>query len=281
MSTSDDGYGGDYTNPTGQTRTRLPDSEGDIYGSGRRSRSGLSSRNLIAVVGVVVLLIAAIAFANRGTSSPGTDDAANGTPGKAPAARPTAPTGTDPVEGKNGTIAKGFAKTEQGAQSAAANYAVALGSERMFRADGRHEILAAVYTPGMAAQLKASQDKAYSPTFLKRLGLDAAGNAPRGKNFISRTIPVGTKVEKFGDGAAKVSVWYTALIGLAGTGSTDPVRSDWKTWTFDLTWTGGDWKIAADTQKSGPAPVTGDVPASGAEEITKAVDEFGGFTYAR
>jgi hypothetical protein len=280
MSTSDDGYGGDYTSPTGQTRTRLPDSE-DTYGSGRRPRAGLSSRNLIAVVGVVVLLIAAIAFANRGSSSGNTTDTADGAPKNGPAAQPTAPTGTDPVEGKNGTIAKGFAKTQQGAQSAAANYAVALGSERMFHTAGRHEILATVYTPDVAATRKVSQDKAYSPAFLKRLGLDAAGNAPKGKNFISRTIPVGTKVEKFGDGTAKVSVWYTALIGLAGTGSTDPVRTDWKTWTFDLTWTGGDWKIAADTQKSGPAPGTGDVPASGAEEITKAVDEFGGFTYAR
>ncbi|MFD0069129.1 hypothetical protein ACFVJ9_50500, partial [Streptomyces sp. NPDC127574] len=48
----DGGYGG-----SGQTRTRLPDRQGDVYGGARRGR-GSSSRSLITVVGVVVLLIA-------------------------------------------------------------------------------------------------------------------------------------------------------------------------------------------------------------------------------
>ncbi|MFJ6746570.1 hypothetical protein ACIQNI_00030 [Streptomyces sp. NPDC091266] len=282
MSLSDEGgYGGDQRgSEPGQTRTRLPDGGGDLYGSGRRSRAGLSSRNLVTIVGVVVLLIAAIAFANR-SGGGGSGDTASSDAPKGADAQPTAPTGTKPVTGKNGSIATGFAKTEQGAQSAAANYAVALGSERMFKVAGRHEIVDAVYAPEAATKLKGPQDKAYSTSFLAKLGLNAAGNAPRGKTFISRTIPVGTKVEKFQGGSAKVSVWYTGLIGMAGTGSTDPVRTDWKTWTFDLAWTDGDWKVAADAQKDGPAPVSGDIPASGAGEMSKAVQDFGGFTYAR
>ena len=45
---------------SGQTRTRLPDSgSGDAYGDGRRPPR--ASRSLVTVVGVVVLLIAAIA----------------------------------------------------------------------------------------------------------------------------------------------------------------------------------------------------------------------------
>ncbi|MFH8405458.1 hypothetical protein ACH4FX_11885 [Streptomyces sp. NPDC018019] len=274
------GYGGGEPggpDAGGQTRTRLPDGGSDPYGSGRRPRAGLSSRNLITVVGVVVLLIAAIAFANRGGGGQG---AADDTP-KDTDARPTAPTGTKPVTGKNDGIATGFAKTEQGAQSAAANYAVALGSDGMFKADSRHAIVDQVYTPQAAARLKGSQDKAYSAEFLRKLGLDAAGNAPKGMTFISRTIPVGTKVEQFGDDKAKVAVWYTGLIGMAGPGSTDPVRTDWQTWTFDLSWSGGDWKITNDSQKSGPAPVAGDIPAAGAGEISKAVKDYGGFTYAR
>ncbi|WP_030372805.1 hypothetical protein [Streptomyces rimosus] len=280
MSLSDGGgYGGEPGGPDtgGQTRTRLPDGGGDTYGSGRRPRTGFSSRNLITVVGVVVLLIAAIAFANRGGDGQGTSD---GT-AKDAEAQSTAPTGTKPVEGKNGGIATGFAKTEQGAQSAAANYAVALGSDGMFKADSRHGIVDRVYTAQAAAQLKGRQDKAYSPEFLRKLGLDPSGNAPKGMTFISRAIPVGTKVEQFGNDKAKVAVWYTGLIGMAGPGSTDPVRTDWQTWTFDLTWADGDWKITEDSQKSGPAPVAGDIPAAGAGEISKAVKDYGGFTYAR
>ncbi|MFH9425304.1 hypothetical protein [Streptomyces sp. NPDC017529] len=280
MSLSDGGgYGGGEPggpDTGGQTRTTLPDG-GDTYGAGRRPRTGFSSRNLVTVVGVVVLLIAAIAFANRGGGEPsGADGAAKDTDTQA-----TAPTGTKPVTGKNGGIATGFAKTEQGAQSAAANYSVALGSEGMFKADSRHAIVDRVYTTDAAARLKGSQDKAYSADFLRKLGLDAAGNAPKGMSFISRTIPVGTKVEQFGDDKAKVAVWYTGLIGMAGPGSTDPVRTDWQTWTFELSWSGGDWKITDDAQKSGPAPVAGDVPAAGAGEISKAVKDYGGFTYAR
>ncbi|GAA2469038.1 hypothetical protein [Streptomyces lavendulocolor] len=265
---------------TGQTRTRLPDSgAGDVYGGvyGGARRPARNSRSLITVVGVVVLLIAAIAFANR---SGGGDD----TPSDAPADRaaaPTAATGVRPVTGKNGTIPSGYARDEQGAQSAATNFAVALGSDGMFNTSSRHAIVDSIYTPDAAAKLKAPQDAAYSPDFLKKLGLDAEGNPPQGSTFVSRTIPVGTKVESFSADTAKVSVWYTGLIGMSGPDSTDPVSTTWKTWTFDMRWTGDDWKVTSDSQKDGPAPVPGDIPASSSDDISKAVAEYGGFTYAR
>ncbi|MCZ9337968.1 hypothetical protein NGM37_09280, partial [Streptomyces sp. TRM76130] len=75
----------------------------------------------------------------------------------------TAPTGTRAVR-------SGFAHDEQGAQSAAANYAVTLGSAGMFSADTRHEIVDALYTPEAAASLKGPMDAAYSAEFLARLG---------------------------------------------------------------------------------------------------------------
>ncbi|MFF3289465.1 hypothetical protein [Streptomyces sp. NPDC003023] len=268
-----DGFGG-----SGQTRTRLPGAtDADIYGGARRpARSG--SRSLISVVGVVVLLIAAIAFANQGGG--GADKEEPGA-AKGPAAQPTAPTGVRPVKGNAGGIPTGYARDEQGAQSAAANYAVALGSDGMFKLDSRHQIVDTVYTAEAAARLKAPQDAAYSPKFLKRLGLDAEGNPPVGSTFVSRTIPVGTVIDSFDGSTARVSVWYTGLIGMSGPDSTDPVSTAWKTWTFDLRWADNDWKITADTQKDGPAPVPGDVAVSNADEISKAVEEFGGFTYAR
>ncbi|MET9372535.1 hypothetical protein ABZX98_00065 [Streptomyces sp. NPDC002992] len=271
-----DGFGG-----SGQTRTRLPEGgTGDVYGGARRPPAR-TSRSLVTVVGVVVLLIAAIAFANRGGAGDETGDNAAASSSAPGAPAPTAATGVRPVTGKNGTIPTGFARDEQGAQSAASNYAVALGSEGMFRRNTRHQLVDTIYTPDAAARLKGPQDAAYSPDFLKKMGLDADGNPPQGNTFVSRTIPVGTKVESFDGNTAKVSVWYTGLIGMSGAGSTDPVRTTWKTWTFDLVWTDNDWKVTADTEKDGPAPVPGDVAASSAEDISKAVAEFGGFTYAR
>ncbi|MEU1192436.1 hypothetical protein [Streptomyces sp. NPDC005859] len=268
---SDEGQG------YGRTRLRLP--ENDPYGGARRSGRS-SSRSLVPVVGVVVVLIAAIAFANRGGDD-SSSTSATGSTGTKPDAKSTAATGTKPVRSTTGGIPSGFAHTQQGAQSAAANYAVALGSTGMFRTDSRHALVDTVYTTTAAAKLQGAMDQAYSADFLAKMGLDADGNAPQGDTFVSRVVPVGTTPRAYSATTAEVAVWYLGLIGMSGTSSTDPVTSSWKTWTFDLQWTDGDWKIVSDQQKDGPAPVPGDDRAATSDEISKAIEEFGGFTYAR
>ncbi|MFJ5217705.1 hypothetical protein ACIP98_23675 [Streptomyces sp. NPDC088354] len=264
------------------TRTRLPESPG---GSGVPARRpARSSRSLVTVVGVVVLLIAAIAFVNRGgdhgggTAGSGNGDRAAGG-GTAP--QPTAATGTRPVDGKSAGIPTGYSRTDQGAQSAAANYAVALGSDGMFAPDRRHAIVAAIHAPDVVGRLQADLDRAYSPNFLQNVGLNQDGSVPAGYTFVSRTIPVGSKVTELSGSRATVEVWCTGLVGLAGEGSTKPVTQTWFTITEQLTWAGGDWKIESSGQKEGPAPVNGDNRAASADEIANAVEGYGGFTYAR
>ncbi|MFV2118828.1 hypothetical protein ACE14D_10410 [Streptomyces sp. Act-28] len=197
------------------------------------------------------------------------------------AAAPTAATGTRPVTGRNGTIPAGFARDEQGAQSAAANYAVALGSAGMFQKESRHAIVRAVHDPATVDGLLADLDKAYSPAFLENIGLEEDGSTPPGLTFVSRTMPVGTRLTAMNDGTATVEVWCTGLIGLAGETSTKPVTQTWFTTTQRLTWVDGDWKIQSSSQKEGPTPISGDDRASTADEIADAVAGYGGFTYAR
>ncbi|MGY5013575.1 hypothetical protein ACWCY6_36750 [Streptomyces sp. 900105755] len=266
---------------TGHTRTRLP--EGDPYGGASRRGGRSSSRSLVTVVGVVVLLIAAIAFANRGGNNGSSDTSGNAGTGNngGPATSSTAASGTKPVETKSDGIPSGFAHDTQGAQSAAANYAVTLGSTGMYNKDNRHRIVNNLYMPTAATGLQGAMDAAYSTDFLGKLGLDANGNPPKGSTFVSRTVPVGTKVTSSNDGAAVVAVWCNSLSGIAGNSSTTPVTSNWFTVTMTLNWSGGDWKILQSNQTSGPTPVTGDDTVSGSDEISKAVEEFGGFTYAR
>ncbi|MGB8946609.1 MAG: hypothetical protein WCD21_41185 [Streptomyces sp.] len=269
-------YGG-----SGETRTRLPEGEGggqDGYGGGRRS-SRSSSRSLVTVVGVVVLLIAAIAFANRGDS--GDESSAGGDGGKKAGAGPTAASGTKPVDGKTSGIPSGFAKSQQGAQSAAANYAVALGSADMFNKAKRDSILQVVMAPSSVNTFKARLDKAYTSAFFKSVGLNADSTTPKGYQFVSRTVPIGTKVTNYAGNKATVEVWCSGLLGLAGERSTKPVTNSWFTMTMKLGWTGDDWKAVTHSQKEGPSPVPGDDRASGSDEISKAVEGYGGFTYAR
>ncbi|MGW0818906.1 hypothetical protein ACWD00_37870 [Streptomyces viridiviolaceus] len=253
-----------------QTRTRLPEGDGDVYGGARRGARS-SSRSLVTVVGVVVLLIAAIAFANRG----GDDSASTDTTDNAkPNTSSTAPSGKQPVR-------SGFAHDEQGAQSAAANYAVTLVSADILKPAQRAEIVKQVFVADKQAALADQFAKAYTKKFLSSIGLDENGNATSGSTYVSRTMPIGTKVTDYADTAATVEVWCTGVFGTAGDKSTNPVTSDWFTMTLQLRWVNDDWKVDSFSQKEGPAPVPGDNKASSADEMTKAVEEYGGFTYAR
>jgi hypothetical protein len=260
----------------GQTRTRLPEGGGDVYGGARRGGRS-SSRSLVTVVGVVVLLIAAIAFANRG----GDDSSSSNTSGDKPKTSSTTPSGTKPVQTKTGAIPAGFTHDQQGAQSAAANYATVLVSADILKPDRRSEIVQQVFVTDKQAGLQDKLDKAYSKDFLSNLGLDANGNPTTGQTYVSRTVPVGTKTTSYLDSTASIDVWCTGLYGTAGEHSTNPVTSDWFTMTLQLRWANGDWKVDSFSQKDGPAPVPGDDKASSADDMATAVQEYGGFTYAR
>jgi hypothetical protein len=261
------------------TRTRLPGSEGGTTRPPTRP-----GRSLVTVVAVVVLLIAAIAFANRGdgeSGSGGSESTSDDKGGSDNQAQPTAPSGEKPVKNTPDAIASNFPHSERGAQSAAANYAVAWVSADMMKDKSRQEIIQQIFVPSQVDSAIERMKKAYSPKLLSSVGLDEDGNPPKGATFVSRTVPVGTKVRKYGSNTAKLDVWCTGVFGTAGKKSTNPVRNDWFTLTFDLKWADGDWKVQDFVQKQGPAPVNGDNRASGADEISDAVDKFGGFTYAR
>jgi hypothetical protein len=232
----------------------------------------------VTVVGVVVVLVAAIAFANRGSD----DSPSAGAGGSTPKSSTTAASGKDPVRttDQNG-IPSGFAHTQEGAESAAANYAVVLVSADILKPVRRTEIVQQVFVAGQQATMNAKFDKAYSTQFLSDLGLDANGNPTGDSTYVSRTTPVGTKTAAFSDTDATVEVWCTGVFGSTGDSSTTPVSNDWFTMTLQLSWADNDWKVGGFSQKDGPTPVNGDNQVSTSDAISKALEEFGGFTYAR
>ncbi|MFI8457518.1 hypothetical protein [Kitasatospora sp. NPDC085464] len=263
------------------TRTRLPVGEQPSPQPSLRQSRPL--RTLLTVLVVVTLLVVAIAIANRGKPGTGSDggrSADHATP-SAPSGAGPAPSGDQPVGTTVNGIASGFPHSDQGAQSAAANYAVAIGSADMFRADSRHTIVATIADPGAAPTLQSRLDQGFGGDTVARYGLDAQGRAPQGLTFVSRTVPVGTKSTGYTDSDAKVEVWCTGLTGLAGERSVQPVTTNWFTLTLSLHWTGGDWKLTDFTRKSGPAPMPGDQQAATADEIAGSAEQFGGFRYAR
>ncbi|WP_406113209.1 hypothetical protein [Kitasatospora purpeofusca] len=265
------------------TRTRLP--VGEQPSSQMSARQARPLRTLLTVLLVVTLLVLAISIANRGKPDPGTA-ATGGSADRAAAPTATsgagpAPSGDQPVTATVNGIAAGFPHSDQGAQSAAANYAVAIGSADMFRTDSRHTIVTTIADPAAAQALQSRLDQGFSPETAARFGVDAQGRAPKGMTFVSRTVPVGTKSSGYTSESAKVEVWCTGLFGVAGESSVRPVSEEWFTLTLSLRWVGEDWKLADYSRASGPAPVPPDQQAATAEEITGAVEQFGGFRYAR
>ncbi|MEU6973157.1 hypothetical protein AB0A71_36655 [Kitasatospora aureofaciens] len=260
------------------TRTRLPvDEQPSTPATLRQSRP---LRTLLTVLVVVTLLVVAISIANRGKPATGGSSSDHAAPGAVSGAGP-APSGDQPVGTTVNGIASGFPHSDQGAQSAAANYSVAIGSADMFRTDSRHTIIATIADPGAAGALQSRLDQGFGGDTAARYGLDAQGRAPKGLTFVSRTVPVGTKSTNYNDGDAKVEVWCTGLTGLAGERSVQPVTTNWFTLALSLHWTGSDWKLTDFTSRQGPAPMPGDQQAATAEEITGAAQQFGGFRYAR
>ncbi len=261
------------------TRTRLPVGEQPSPQPSLRQSRPL--RTLLTVLLVVTLLVVAIAIANRGKPDLGSGSSADRATPSAPSGAGPAPSGDQPVGTTVNGIPAGYPHSDQGAQSAAANYAVAIDSADMFRTDSRHAIVATIADPAAAPGLQSRLDQGFGGDTVARYGLDAQGHAPKGLTFVSRTVPVGTKSTGYSDSDTKVEVWCTGLTGLAGERSVQPVTTNWFTLTLSLHWTGSDWKLSDFTRKSGPAPMPGDQQAATADEIAGTAEQFGGFRYAR
>ncbi|QMU74340.1 hypothetical protein GXP74_37920 [Streptacidiphilus sp. P02-A3a] len=241
------------------------------------------------MLGAVVILLVVVAVINRtsgstqaGAGAPGTSGTTAGSgptaSGSGTQATATAPTGTQPVSTSQDGIATGFPHTAEGAQSAAVNYSVALGSSEMYTTTSRHTILQTIVDPAVLGGIQTRLDDSFTSQGSK-LGL-RLGQAPKGLTFVSRVIPVGTKVDSYGV-QSTVEVWNDSLFGLAGQGSTYPVTESWYTLTVTLSWSGGDWKLADFKQADGPTPISGNQTPSSADMMANAVTGFGGFRYAR
>lgn len=243
-----------------RTVTRFPDEE-ETAAPARRG----PSRRMIASIGVIAVLLAAIALVNRGGDSGSEKQEADGKTAGA---------------GKL-VLHKGAApQSRAGAQAAAANHAVALGSEEMFSDAGRRQIVQTITADGKAKSLEASYDAAYKP-LAKRLGLTAAGKAPEGSTFVNRTTPIGSTATKYSSKSATVDVWCMGLFGIAGNGSKQPVSTNYFTLTLNLQRSGDAWQVVTSSQKDGPTPIAGDNKISDAKKMGTAAEKYGRLTYGQ
>ena len=208
------------------------------------------------------------------TPSPTTVAATPGTAAAAPAEG--AATKVGPRRFKAG-VGVGYARSQQGAVAAAANYTSVLSSDLLLDTTRRRAAIDALAAPEAKARLQKTFDQAVVSL---RQGLGVTGGADDGTQVLLRATPVGWRVEDYDNGAAKVAIWVTSVGGSIGGKVPVPIREGWGTTTVTLRWAGGDWKQVESTTTDGPVPIADVAPPTAAPELVDKANEFKEFTYA-
>ncbi len=218
------------------TRTRYP--AGDAPPDAAPGRRPL--RTLALVLAAVVALLVVVAVVNRtsGSSTPSGAAAGSGGAsgnggsgsGSGANASATAPTGANPVTTSQDGIATGFPDTSEGAQSAAVNYSVALGSSEMYATDSRHAIVATVADPADQSALHRT-DRTRLHSSASKLGLVNGARAGRADLRLTnhsrrapRSTATATTMQRWKCGRLAWSAWPAGLHqpGDSNTGSPSP-----------------------------------------------------------
>lgn len=131
----------------------------------------------------------------------------------------------------------GYAHSKQGAVAAAVNFAGVLTSQRLVDRDGYLKAVREITAPEAAdAQLKKAGE--YLDTLENSRHLIA--KAQFGFAVSIRYMPAGYQLVSYENDKATVKVWGSTVLGL----EQEPLPVEaWGTTTFQLRWTGSDWRM--------------------------------------
>ena len=259
----------------------------------RRFGAGGTPRLLTLVLLAVVLFLGGMVI-GRASMTRNDGGAATATSAPAAAATPSptvaATPGTAAAAPAEGAATKvgprrfkagvgvGYARSQQGAVAAAANYTSVLSSDLILDTTRRRAAIDALAAPEAKARLQKTFDQAVVSL---RQGLGVTGGADDGTQVLLRATPVGWRIDNYGDGSATVAIWMTSVGGsVGGAEGSVPVREAWGTTTVALRWVRGDWKQVQSTTKDGPVPIADVAPPTAAPELVDKANEFKEFTYA-
>jgi hypothetical protein len=259
----------------------------------RFGASGLPAM-LTLVLGAVILFLGGLVVGRATMSgSPEAAPAATTPPGATttPPATAAAPDGTAAASGAGAASSRavgprrylegvgvGYARSQEGAVAAAANYTRVLSSDLILDTTRRRAAIDVLAAPEARGRLQKTFDQAVASL---RQGLGATGAAAQGTEVLLRATPVGWRVEDYGAGSAKVAIWVTSVGGsVGGAQGPVPIREAWGTTTVTLRWAGGDWKQVDSTTVDGPVPIADVAPPTATPELLGKANEFKEFTYA-
>jgi hypothetical protein len=259
----------------------------------RFGASGLPAM-LTLVLGAVVLFLGGLVVGRATmTGSPQAAPAATTPPAATTAPPATAATGdgTAAASGASAATSRavgprhwlegvgvGYARSQEGAVAAAANFTRVLSSDLILDTTRRRAAIDVLAAPEARGRLQRTFDQAVASL---RQGLGATGAAAKDTQVLLRATPVGWRVEDYDADSAKVAIWVTSVGGsIGGANGPVPIREGWGTTTVTLRWAGGDWKQVDSTTVDGPVPIADVAPPTAAPELLTKANEFKEFTYA-
>jgi hypothetical protein len=175
-------------------------------------------------------------------------------------------------------VGVGYARGQEGAVAAAANYTRVLSSDLILDDARRRAAIDTLAAPEAKGRLQKTFDQAVASL---RSGLGVTGAAGKDTQVLMRATPVGWRVVDYDSRAAKVAIWVTSVAGSLGpTSQPAPIREGWGTTTVQLRWAAGDWKQVDSTTTDGPVPIADVSPPTAAPELVDQASQFKEFTYA-
>lgn len=217
---------------------------------------------LAAGIAIVLVLVGFVAGRSSAPSAPA----------PAPTQKPDTPSSVlGPTDIASG-VPLGFAHSREGAVAAAVNFAGVLTSQRLVDRDGYLGAVKAITAPeAVEAQLKKAGE--YVDTLENSRHLIA--KAQFGFAVSIRYLPAGYQLVSYENDKATVKVWGSTVLGL----EQEPLPVEaWGTTTFQLRWTGDDWRMVdqkAEATTTVPQVVQQATPTHGG-----LTPELGGFEQA-
>lgn len=163
----------------------------------------------------------------------------------------------------------GYARTEQGAVAAAAQYVTAFDGVRGVIEEERAAVLDVIAADDARERL-AEAMRPGSDMVVETYGLTP--EVVRDPGFVARTVPAGYELVDYSDDQAVVRVWGTAMFFAEGR---EALSGSWSTDRLTLRWERGDWRLVSRDSAQGPAPPDTPTPAlPGAGERINAFEKF-------
>lgn len=188
-------------------------------------------------------------------------DSGGGSDGSDPTTPTESASGPGPVAETNG-VPTGYAKTEEGAVAAAANFNLLSAKDELLDESALAEAMRTLAAPDWTEDAERQGKNGYQYV-VETYGNDADVGA----------AVLGFEVADFSDDRATVRLWIVTTLS----GSNRPnVETTWGIVTTDLLWVDDDWRVTGIESSPGPAPV--ELP-SGRPQLTahQVMEEFNEF----